>query len=281
MYCRNQICQRRLKVKMLELNKIYNIDNVDGMMKMDSESIDLTITSPPYDDLRNYNGYSFDFKNVAKELYRVTKEGGICVWIVNDATINGSKSGTSFEQALFFKEIGFNIHDVMIWNKPSFTSVGSIQTRYPDVFEYMFVFSKGKPKTFNPIKDRINKCVGNKKHGNIRQKDGSMKNVSSLGRITLEKGIRFNVWNIPTANNVKERYNHPAPFPQQLVRDHILSWSSEGDVVLDPFMGSGTTAVVARALRRNYIGFEISKDYCDIAQKRIELNKSFFDLDYE
>ena len=247
------------------------MDCLEGLKQLDDESIDLTVTSPPYDDLRNYNGYSFDFENIAKELYRVTKEGGSIVWIVSDATINGSESGTSFKQALYFKEIGFNIHDTMIWEKPTFTAVGALKTKYAQVFEYMFIFTKGKIKTFNPIKDRRNKYVGDKKHSGIRQKDGSIKEKSSIGKPVAEYGQRFNVWHMPTCQSKTERTGHPAQFPEQLINDHIISWSNKGDNVLDPFMGSGTTAKMAILNKRNYIGFEISKEYCDIAEERISM----------
>lgn len=246
------------------------MDCLEGLKQLDDESIDLTVTSPPYDDLRNYNGYSFDFENIAKELYRVTKNGGSIVWIVSDSTINGSESGTSFKQALYFKDIGFNIHDTMIWEKPTFTAVGALKTKYAQVFEYMFIFTKGKIKTFNPIKDRKNKYVGDKKHSGIRQKDGSIKEKSSIGKPVAEYGQRFNVWHMPTCQSKTERTGHPAQFPEQLINDHIISWSNEGDIVLDPFMGSGTTAKMSKLNDRNFIGFEISKEYCDIAEERLK-----------
>ena len=191
------------------------------------------------------------------------------VWIVNDATIKGSETGTSFKQALFFKECGFNLHDTMIWNKGTFTATGSLSVRYAPVFEYMFVFSKGKPKTFNPIKDRKNKHAGKNLHGTIRQKDGSFRPCSGIGKnIIADVGQRHNVWIVPSARG-KDRSNHPAPFPEQIAKDHIISWSNPGDIVLDPFMGSGTTAVAAVRSGRHYIGFELSKEYCDIANARL------------
>ena len=246
------------------------MDCLKGLKQLDDESIDLTVTSPPYDDLRNYNGYSFDFENIAKELYRVTKNGGSIVWIVSDSTINGSESGTSFKQALYFKDIGFNIHDTMIWEKPTFTAVGALKTKYAQVFEYMFIFTKGKIKTFNPIKDRKNKYAGDKKHSGIRQKDGSIKEKSSIGKPVAEYGQRFNVWHMSTCQSKTERTGHPAQFPEQLINDHIISWSNKGDIVLDPFMGSGTTAKMSKLNDRNFIGFEISKEYCDIAEERLK-----------
>ena len=251
----------------MELNKIYNMDCLEGLKQMEDECIDLTITSPPYDNLRKYNGYSFNFESIAKELYRVTKNGGVVVWIVSDKTYKGSETLTSFKQALFFKEIGFNVLDTMIWKKPTFTDTGSLKVRYGNVFEYMFVFTKGKCKTFNPIKDRRNKYAGTQKHGTVRQIDGSVKDISSKGKKIAEFGQRFNVWEITPEKNNKTR--HPAVFPEQLVHDHIISWSNEGDIVMDIFMGSGTTAKVCKLTNRNYIGFEISNEYCQIAEERL------------
>ena len=251
----------------LELNRIYNRDCLEGMRQLEDKSIDLTVTSPPYDDLREYNGYSFDFEKTSHELYRITKDGGVLVWVVGDATHDGSESGTSFKHALYFKEIGFNLHDTMIWNKGGFTAVGALVSRYAQVFEYMFILSKGTPNTFNPIKDRHNKSEGGKLHGNIRQKDGSTKPVSNPGKIFNKYGIRFNIWNIPPQKHFVE---HPAPFPEQLADDHIRSWSKVGDVVFDPFSGSGTTAKMAIINDRQFIGFEISTEYYDAAQIRIK-----------
>ena len=251
----------------MELNKIYNMDCLDGLKFLEDESIDLTITSPPYDDLRKYNGFDWDFKGIVEQLYRVTKDGGIVVWVVGDATKNGSETGTSFKQALFFKEVGFNLHDTMIWYKGSCPFPD--KTRYYQSFEYMFVFCKGKIKKFCAIEDRANKWGGTKVHGTLRQADGSLKKPTGIkvGRDVKLYGVRFNVWEISPERNNKT--GHPAVFPEQLVNDHIISWSDEGDTVLDCFMGSGTTAKMALLNNRNYIGFEISKEYCEIAEKRI------------
>lgn len=230
-------------------------DCLDVMRTMPDECIDLTITSPPYDNLRAYNGYTFDFEGIAKELYRVTKKGGVVVWVVGDATIKGSETGTSFKQALFFKEIGFNLHDTMIYSKTGMKNPSS--NRYHQTFEYMFVISKGIPKTFNPIKDRKNKYVGI--HGGER----SFRN---------EYGMRFNIWQYANGGNNTTKddvFAHPAVFPEKLADDHIISWSNPGDVVFDPFTGSGTTGKMALINNRKFIGIEISKEYCDIAEARI------------
>ena len=250
---------------MLEINRIYNEDCLLTMGNMPNEFIDLTITSPPYDNLRNYNGYEFNFEKTANELYRVTKLGGVVVWIVGDATIKGSETGTSFRQALYFKDIGFNLWDTMIWEK---TGMLPTQDRYYNVFEYMFVLSKGKPKALNFIEDKPNTAGGRvqKKDACInkgKQKDGDGYFVRK------EVGRRTNIWRIPIGKN-KETKGHPAPFPEQLANDHIISWSNEGDLIYDPFMGSGTTAKMALVNNRNFIGSEISAEYCQIANQRIQ-----------
>lgn len=238
------------------------------MKQIPDESIDLTVTSPPYDNLRTYAGYVFDFEEIAKELYRITKVGGVCVWIVNDATVKGSETGTSFKQALYFKDIGFNLHDTMIWKKDSCAFPDS--NRYYQNFEYMFVFSKGKPKNFHPIEDRKNKHAGMKVHGTFRNKDGTITNRSETWKESVCKdfGVRFNVWELPSEKSNKT--GHPAVFPKKLAIDHVLSWSNDNDVVLDPFLGSGTTAIACVETNRHYIGFEISEEYFDIACKRLD-----------
>lgn len=248
--------------------KVWNEDCLDTLEFMLSNSVDLTVTSPPYDNLRTYNGYCFRFEEVARELYRVTKPGGVVVWVVNDETVDGSETGTSFKQALFFKDVGFRLHDTMIWNKGGFSAVGALTTRYGPVFEFMFVLSKGKPKTFNPLKDRPNKNAGKKITGTVRSPDGSTRAMSTVGRVLKDFGQRFNVWEIdPQRQRGEDR--HPAPFPEALARDHIISWSDRGDLVFDPFVGSGTTGKVARELGRRFIGADISREYADMARRRI------------
>lgn len=261
----------------MEANTIYNMDCLDGLKLVESESIDMVMTSPPYDNLRDYNGYTFDFENIAKELVRVLKKGGVIVWVVGDQVINGSESGTSFKQALYFKELGLNIHDTMIWEKETFTFPDN--TRYRQIFEFMFVFSKGKPKTFIPIKDKLNKYAGCVVSGTSRNIDGKTFRKSNEGNIIKTNGVRNNIWKLNT--NKKNTIGHPATFPEELASDHINTWSNEKDLILDPFMGSGTTAKVCLETGRYFIGFEISKEYCDMANKRIKHLKeqiSIFDL---
>ena len=251
---------------------LFNESNLDTMKRMPDSFIDLTVTSPPYDGLRTYNGYSFPFEEIAKELYRVTKQGGVVVWIVGDATVNGSETGTSFKQALFFKEIGFNLHDTMIYQKISYMPNKKAK-RYDGLFEFMFVFSKNTPKTFNEIieeRTNIEKSIC-KKDIMVRQKDGSFKKSERINKGTTKK--MGNVWTyLNNSNSTKDKiaFEHPAIFPEQLANDHIISWSNEGDIIYDPFAGSGTIGKMAHLLKRNWIGSEISDEYVKIAEKRIE-----------
>lgn len=257
----------------IQINTLYREDCRETMNRMPNGFVDLTVTSPPYDNLREYqnkSSWNFDiFKEVASELYRVTKEGGVVVWIVNDATIDGSETGTSFRQALYFMDIGFNLHDTMIYQKTGAGAVGSNKC-YLQNFEYMFVFSKGKIKTTNLLYDRENVKTNPTIVNNNRQTHNA-DTKRKYKTITREKmGRRFNVWEVEQRNN-QDKYHklHPAPFPKQLVRDHIISWSNEGDLVYDPFAGSGTTPKEAKVNNRNYIASEVVASYCDIIEKRM------------
>lgn len=258
----------------LELNKIYNESNLDTMKRMPDNFVDLTVTSPPYDNLREYKGYSFPFEDIAKELFRVTKQGGVVVWVVGDATIEGGESGTSFRQALYFQSLGFLIHDTMIYEKNGAAYPANDKSnRYSQVFEYMFVFSKGKPKTTNLIKDRKNRWAGSKTFGNKsnRKEDGELDKKGS--RVTDEYGYRYNIWKYNNGYGYSAEediaYEHPAIFPEMLAADHIKTWSNENDLVYDCFGGSGTTAKMCHLLKRNWILSEISSEYVQIAEKRI------------
>ena len=250
----------------MKVNEIYNENCLDTMARMKDNFIDLTVTSPPYDNLRIYKGYSFDFESVAKELYRTTKEGGILVWVVGDATIKGSETGTSFKQALYFKECGFNLHDTMIYEKDAISFPD--KNRYQNSFEYMFIFSKGTPSKKNIIHDRKNISFGRKVTGTNRNAKGETKKASCYGNNIKEFGARWNIWRIKTDKG-NNKTGHPAMFPEQLANDHIISWSNENDLVYDPFMGSGTTAKMALLNDRYYLGSEISKEYCKIIEQRL------------
>ena len=254
----------------MEINKIYNENCLDTMAKMPDNFIDLTVTSPPYDGLRTYNGYSFPFEDIAKELYRVTKIGGVVVWVVGDETKNGSESGTSFKQALYFMECGFNLHDTMFYGKRNY--MPSNQNRYCQQVEYCFVLSKGSPKTFNPITDKSVHA------GKILKRTQSKNFESASNRarqnITNDEKVIGNYWEFDVGTNCTTKdsiaFNHPAIFPELLAYNHILSWSNENDLVYDCFMGSGTTAKAAISANRNWIGSEISKEYCQIIEQRLE-----------
>jgi site-specific DNA-methyltransferase (adenine-specific) len=237
------------------LNEIHNEDCLETMRRMSDGFVDCVVTSPPYDELRDYEGYSFDFESIAKELYRVIKTDGVIVWVVGDQVINGSESGTSFKQALYFKEIGFKLWDTMIYEKNSPRFAGHHKgNRYTQIFEYMFILTKGKPIS-QLIIDKPNKWAGHKDWS------GKMKNT------VAQFGVRHNIWRYVTSFN---SYGHPAPFPLELAEDHIRSWTKLDEIVYDPFMGSGTTAEAALRLGRKFIGSEVSENYCQMINKRIQ-----------
>lgn len=247
---------------------VYNADCLDFMRCLPDGRVDLTVTSPPYDNLRTYNGnidqWNFEkFKLIAKELFRVTANGGVVVWVVSDATIKGNETGSSFRQALYFQECGFNLHDTMIWVKDGGGAVGSNKC-YTQNFEYMFVFSKGMPKSINLIYDKPNLSYGVDKSGVGRRKADGEKKIEKR-KPSKEFSRRNNWWYIPP----QKGGDHPAVFPLQLAKDHILSWSNENDTVFDPFLGSGTTGVAAVQTGRNFIGVELDEKYYKIANERI------------
>jgi site-specific DNA-methyltransferase (adenine-specific) len=268
----------------------YEIDNIycgecNGMMNcLPDNCIDLTVTSPPYDlvdenmvthsdkGLRSYQGYDWNFVDVAKELWRVTKVGGVAVWVVGDTTVNGSETGSSFRQVLYFKSIGFRLHDTMIYEKDSL-SFPEIN-RYTQIFEYMFVLSKGPPTVFNEIADRRNKWANETKRikGHYRNSDGEKKRHNKQN-LLQKYGARFNIWRISGGHQKstqdKIAFDVPAIFPEALARDHILSWSNPGDLIFDPFVGSGTVAKMAIETGRHYLGFDISQEYVDLARRRV------------
>lgn len=252
------------------MNSIIEGNCIEVMKSFDENSIDLTVTSPPYDNLRTYKGYVFPFEEIVEQLYRVTHLGGVVVWVVADATIRGSETGTSFKQALHFMEVGFNLHDTMIFQKTN--PIPQIyRKRYSNIFEYMFVFSKGEVKTHNPIKID---CL----HADLQLNGTTYKNYSKgeqkrekMAKPVNKKKIKGNIWEYVVGKKAEdqEAKEHPAPFPCALARDHINSWTNEGDIVLDPMSGSGTTCVSALQLDRRYIGIDMSPEYCELARKRI------------
>ena len=256
---------------------IYNNDAVDIL---DDLSYDLVVTSPPYDNLRTYGNHdewNFDkFTKIAKPLARNLNEGGVVMWNVNDATIKGSETGSSFRQALYFMdECGLRLHDTMIYYKAACSYPAHPKSvRYSQHFEYMFILSKGRPKTINILMDKPNKWAGTSNWGTFtsrRQADGTLKKGKKVW--VNEFGARENVWRIENSyaygHKDKRAYEHPATMPSQMARDHILTWSNEGDVVLDPFMGSGTTGVACKETNRDFIGIEINPDYYKLAGERL------------
>lgn len=249
---------------------LFVSDCIKFMLEMENEMIDLTVTSPPYDNLRHYNGYNFDFENIAKQLYRITKFGGVVVWIVGDK-INEGRTLTSFKQGLFFKEMGFSMHDVMIYQKKNTPFMRS--NAYTNCYEYMFILSKGKPKTFNPIKEKTVRS-GFEMLTHNKLADGVNKKVRK--ELKKEKN-KTNIWAyaVGLGGTTSDRiaFEHPAVFPEKLAEDHILSWSNEGDLVFDPMVGSGTTCKMAMLNNRRYLGIDVSKEYIEIAKKRLEIIK--------
>ncbi len=252
----------------LPLNKIILGDAIEVMGSMPDSSIDLTVTSPPYDELRNYNGYSFNFEGMARSLFRITKKGGVLVWVVGDKIKNGNKSLTSFRQALLFQEIGFNVHDVMVYKKKNTPFMRS--NAYTNCFEFMFVLSKGSPKTFNPLKTKT------VRHGQEmlpfnKKADGINKKI--MKELKAEKTMT-NIWEYAVglggSTNDKIAFKHPAVFPEKLVEDHVVSWTNKNDIVFDPMCGSGTTCKMAAINNRHYIGCDISKEYVELAKKRLK-----------
>ena len=241
---------------------------LNEMKMIKDRSVNLTVTSPPYDNLRSYKGNNelwgeHVWKAVLTDLYRVTKDGGVVVWVVGDATIKGSETGISFKQALYAKECGFNLHDTMIYEKASQPRQNGV--RYEQQFEFMFVFSKDQIKIKNPI--RIpSKYAGKKVKRTCR--DGGKDELTQSTSIVSKDKVKGNIWFYGSKEN---KTDHPAIFPYQLTHDHIVSWSNEDDMVLDPFMGSGTTGIACAKLGRKFIGIEIEPKYFDIACKRISV----------
>lgn len=250
-------------------NTIYHSDCVNLMESMDENSVDLTVTSPPYDELRNYNGYQFNFQDIARGLFKVTKKGGIVVWVVGDKIKNGNRTLTSFKQALYFQSVGFNVHDVMIYQKKNTPFMRT--NAYTNCYEFMFVLCKGNPKTFNPLRVKTAR-QGREMMPFNKGADGV--NRKTLGELKPEK-TKINIWEYATGlgGTTRDRiaFRHPAVYPEKLAEDHILSWTNPGDVVFDPMCGSGTTCKMALKNNRFYIGCDISKEYVELTEKRLGL----------
>lgn len=276
----NEITNQVLDINSINtfINKIINDDAGKALKKLPPNSVDVTVTSPPYDDIRDYKGYNLSdsaLHNIIRELFRVTKSGGVVVWVVGDSTNNGSETGTSFRQALKFMEVGFKLHDTMIYEKNT-SSFPAKRTgnRYTQIFEYMFVFCKDKIKKAKLICDKPNKWAGHTNWGKNtnRLKNGELQETSDIKPVP-DYSPRNNIWKYTVGKGFnssdKESHEHPAIFPEQLAEDHIITWSDENDIVLDPFSGSGTTCKMAKKNKRNYIGIDISDEYCKLAEKII------------
>lgn len=259
------------------MNKIILGNCVKVMDQLEDESVDAFITSPPYDELRDYNGYSFPFEDIARKMYQKLAKGGVIVWVVGDATKKGSETGSSFRQAIFFQELGLNIHDTMIYEKNG-SSFPARRTgnRYSQVFEYMFVFSKGKPKTANLICDKPNKWSGYTSFGTSTNRNAAGELVKAKNRKpTPNFSPRHNVWKFNTGKkyttNDDFAFKHPAMFPESLAEDHVMTWTKEGDLIVDPFVGAGTTTKMAAINGRRWLGIDISEEYVDIAIERMKI----------
>jgi site-specific DNA-methyltransferase (adenine-specific) len=257
-------------------NTIQCGDNVEVLRRVGDATVDMVVTSPPYDNLREYKGYEVAFPELLRQLLRALKPGGVVVWVIGDATVNGSETGTSFRQALAFVDAGFKLHDTMIYEKNTASFPARRNgTRYTQIFEYMFVFSKGVPKTANLICDKENKWAGHTNWGTntTRKKDGTLEETSDIKPVPTHSP-RNNIWKYVVGKGFNssdsESHSHPAIFPEKLAEDHILTWSNEGDVVLDPFCGSGTTCKMAKKNKRTYIGIDISSEYCELARRIVD-----------
>lgn len=258
-------------------------DCLDVMEHMQNQSVDMVITSPPYDELRSYEKkleWSFQiFEKIAQEISRILEKGGVLVWVVNDQVIKGSESGTSFRQALFFKdECGLNLHDTMIYMKDNPPPVGG-SNRYYQTFEYMFVFSKGKPRVFNPLKTERRNKYNDKRTKRTksftRNRDGDfIKKEVALDFSSPVKRRNVFTYTVGGGNSVDYNVKHPAAFPLELAKDQILSWSNKGDLIFDPMAGSGTVAIAAEKTCRKWICIEKEASYFNPAVEKIMSMKS-------
>jgi site-specific DNA-methyltransferase (adenine-specific) len=242
------------------------------MKEMPDNAVDLMVTSPPYDSIRDYNGYAFDLHETGKEVYRILKPGGIGVMVLQDQTHNFGKSLTSFRTILdWCDSIGFKLFECVIYRK--YGPEGAWwRNRFRVDHEYMPIFLKGeRPQYFNkePLK------VQSKHGGRILTGSGSRRTDGgtnpTVTRMINPTKCRGTIWDYLMAgdkDSLKRR--HPATFPDQIPMDFISCFCPPGGIVLDPFMGCGSTAVAAVRLDRKFIGFEISSAYCELAKKRLE-----------
>lgn len=256
----------------LPRNQVINTDNRKGLKSLPDDSIPLTVTSPPWDDVRIYGDGTLTpwnanvFREVADQLWRVTAQGGVVCWHVGEQIQNGSESGTSSEQRLYFRDLGFRLWQTLIVE----TMAGHTHKhRYGGAIQYIFVLTKGKPKTVNLLRDRPNKHAGNV-HGFFKR-DAHGKIHSQTQVVVAEYGVRGPVWKyFPRKAKDEEARQHPAPMDETISRDLIRSFSEPGNLVLDPFAGSGTTLKWAMTFGRYYLGFEAVEEYFQLAKRRLE-----------
>ena len=256
----------------IQVNKIICEDNITYLKTLPDECIDFVITSPPYDALRDYNGYKLDLHGLGVELLRVLKDGGICVMVIQDSTRDFAKSLTSFRTIVdWCDNIGFRLFECNIYNRQG-TEGAWWKKRFRVDHEYMPIFLKGKrPQYFDKENIKIPSKHGGKimTGANIRTKNGQ----------TGSRKVKINPTKCPgtvmTFGNTcggesKLKSKHPAVFPNMLAYDMIECFCPEDGTVLDPFNGSGTTTLAAKCLGRNYIGIDVSEEYNKIARERLE-----------
>jgi site-specific DNA-methyltransferase (adenine-specific) len=256
----------------LSLNRIYCTDCVEGMKQIPGSSIDLVVTSPPYDSIRNYNGFTFDLHATGQGIHRVLRDGGIAAMVLQDQTSNFGKSLTSFRTVLdWCDNIGFKLFECVIYRK--YGPEGAWwRNRFRVDHEYMPIFLKGnRPNYFDkePLK------IPSKHGGKVMTGSGSRrtdgKTNHAVTRMINPTKCRGTVWDYLMAGDKDPiKRKHPAPFPDQIPKDFIGCFCPPGGIVLDPFMGCGSTAMAALALGRRFIGFEISPEYCSLAEERMK-----------
>lgn len=256
-----------------KLNEVYCGDCVKLMKLLPDSTIDLVVTSPPYDKIRDYNGsIHFDLHKTGQEIFRVLKSGGIAVMVIQDQTKNFGKSLTSFKTIIdWCDNIGFKLFETIIYRKNGSEGVWWTK-RFRVDHEYMPIFLKGKkPQYFNkePLK------IPSKHGGKVMTGSGSRKTNGETQK-TVTRAINFKkcrgtIWNYLMAGDKNPlKRKHPAVFPDKIPYDFIQCFCPEEGIVLDPFAGSGSTLVMAKKLRRSFIGFDIVPEYCELARERLK-----------
>ncbi len=255
----------------LPLNKIICGDCVEVLKSIPDNSIDLVVTSPPYDGIRKYNGFSFNLHSTGKELFRVLKDGGIIAMVIQDQTKNFGKSLTSFKTIIDWCEnVGFKLFETIIYKKHG--AEGAWWTkRFRVDHEYIPIFLKGeRPAYFNKEPLKIPSKHGGKTMTGCATRLTNGKTLKSKRVFINPMKCRGTLWDYTTCGDgTRLKHQHPATFPDKIPVDFIRCFCPKNGIVLDPFIGSGTTALAAIQLNRNYIGIDISKEYCELAKKRI------------